>query len=403
MPVLFVPRETRAGERRVAATPETVKKLKGLGIEVRVESGAGVEAGFADEEYQAAGAQLAENLSRGASGAGVVFAVRPQKDLVAGLEPGTWLFGLLDPYQQKELLEELRKRRITAFALELLPRTTRAQSMDVLSSQASVAGYKAVLIAADALDRHFPLIMSAAGTIQAARVVILGAGVAGLQALATARRLGAIVEVSDVRPVVKEQVESLGGRFIDLPELPSGEGHGGYARELPPEWLEKQRAMLTERIALADVVITTALVPGKRAPVLLTRAMVDRLHPGSVVVDVAAPQGGNCELTQPGQVVSYRGVKILGPLNLPSELAHDASLLFARNLYAMLALFWDRKSGSLALPEGDDIVAATLLTRDGQLVHPSFQQESSSAFDDRASAPPGFVEEPRSRRHATPE
>lgn len=372
MPVLFVPRETRAGERRVAVTPETVKKLKGLGLEVQVQSGAGAEAGFPDEEYRASGAQLAEDLLSGASTAGVVFSVRPEKHLVAALKPGAWLFGLLDPYQQKDLLAELQKRQITAFALELLPRTTRAQSMDVLSSQASIAGYKAVLLAADALNRHFPLIMSAAGTIQAARVVILGAGVAGLQALATARRLGAIVEVSDVRPVVKEQVESLGGRFIDLPELPSGEGQGGYARELPPEWLEKQRAMLTERIALADVVITTALVPGKRAPVLLTRGMVDRLHPGSVVVDVAAPQGGNCELTQPGQLVTYRGVKIFGPLNLPSDLAHDASLLFARNLYAMLGVFWDRKSGSFALPEGDDIVAATLLTREGRIVHPAF-------------------------------
>ncbi len=368
MPTLFVPRETLPGERRVAATPETVKKFVAAHLNVQVERGAGIAAGFFDDDYRSAGAQLVDNLDAGTSSAQVVLTVRPGAELVAALPAEVWLFGLLDPNQQTHLLENLATRKITSFALELLPRTTRAQAMDVLSSQASIAGYKAVLLAANTLDRHFPLIMSAAGTIQPARIIILGAGVAGLQALATARRLGAVVEVSDVRLVVKEQVESLGGRFIDLPELPSAEGQGGYARELPPEWLEKQRAMLSERIALADAVITTALVPGKRAPILLTREMVERLHPGSVVVDVAAPQGGNCELTQPGEMVLHRGVRILGPLNLPSDLAHDASLLYARNLHAMLTLFLDRRSGDLRIPEADEIVTATLVTREGQIL-----------------------------------
>jgi NAD(P) transhydrogenase subunit alpha len=242
--------------------------------------------------------------------------------------------------------------------------------MDVLSSQASIAGYKAVILAADRLGKHFPMLMTAAGTIQPAKVVVIGAGVAGLQALATARRLGAHVEVSDVRPAVKEQVESLGGRFIDLPELPSGEGAGGYARELPPEFLEKQRAKLAERIAASDVVITTAQVPGKRAPVLVSRAMVEGMRPGSVVVDLAAPQGGNCELTRVGGEVEHHGVLVLGPENLAGELAGDASLVYSRNLLALVKLCVDKEK-KLALPQGDEVIDGTMVTRGGEVVHPA--------------------------------
>lgn len=374
MPTIFIPRERLPGERRVALTPESAKKLATASVEVRIETGAGEAAGYPDPSFEAAGARIVTSIREGCAGAQVVGVVRPPgTDLTEALEAESCLFGLLEPYQRQDLLARLAERKITSFALELVPRITRAQAMDVLSSQASIAGYKAVLLAANAIDRHFPLIMSAAGTVQPARVVILGAGVAGLQALATARRLGAIVEVSDIRPVVKEQVESLGGKFIDLPELPSGEGQGGYARELPPEWLAKQQAMLADRVALADVVVTTALVPGKRAPVLLTRAMVERMHPGSVVVDVAAPQGGNCELTRPGETLDHQGVRIFGPLNLPSELAHDASLLYGRNLLALLQLFLDRKSGKLQIPENDEIVRGIMVTRGGEIVHPGLR------------------------------
>lgn len=364
MPKVLVPKETRAGETRVAATPETVKKLIKAGLEVEVEPGAGERSGFLDSAYSDAGA----SLGAGWENADVVLAVTgPEPALLARMRSGAILAALLDPYKNLELTQNLAAKGVSAFSMELVPRVTRAQDIDVLSSQASIAGYKAVILAASRLGKYFPLLMTAAGTIQPSRVIILGAGVAGLQAIATAKRLGAVVEVSDIRAAVKEQVESLGGKFIELPEMPSGEGQGGYAKEMTPEFLEKQRALLTQRIALADVVITTAQVPGKKAPTLLTRAMLDTMKPGSVVVDIAAAQGGNCELTEVDQEVSYRGILILGPGNLPATLAHDASLVYSRNLLALMMLLW--KDKALAVREDDEVVRGTLLTHGGKVVN----------------------------------
>lgn len=371
MPTLFVPKEIRAGERRVAATPETVKKLIAAGFEVEVARAAGETAGITDHAYEAVGARIVAGVDPAWRAADVILKVQPPTDAEAELpKSGALLLALLDPYRNLELVRKLAARGVAAFAMELVPRTTRAQTMDVLSSQASIVGYKAVIAAADRLGKYFPLLMTAAGTIQPARIVVLGAGVAGLQALATAKRLGAVVEVSDVRPSVKEQVESLGGRFIDLPQMPSGEGQGGYARELPPEFLAQQREILTARIALADVVITTAQVPGKKAPTLVTRAMVEAMKPGAVVVDIAAAQGGNCELTKADEEVVHHHVSILGPSNLAATVAADASLLYARNLLALLMLCVTKEK-QVRLPDGDDIIEGTLVTRGGEIVHPA--------------------------------
>lgn len=367
MPKVFIPKEIQPGETRVAATPETVKKMIKAGLEVVVEAGAGSRAGFLDAAFADAGAAIAPTATA-ASGAEVVLKVAPPTAAeVAALGSGSIFASLLDPYRNAALALALAERGVSAFAMELVPRVTRAQDIDVLSSQASIAGYKAVLIAAARLGKYFPLLMTAAGTIQPSRVVILGAGVAGLQAIATAKRLGAVVEVSDIRPAVKEQVESLGAKFIELPEMPSGEGQGGYAREMTPEFLAKQRALLTQRVALADVVITTAQVPGKKAPTLLTREMVETMKPGSVVVDIAAAQGGNCELTRVDVEVDHNGVTILGPGNLPATMAHDASLVYARNLLALLMLLW--KDKELKVREEDEVVKGTLLTHGGKIVN----------------------------------
>jgi NAD(P) transhydrogenase subunit alpha len=367
---IFVPQESRPGERRVAATPETVKKLVKAGLEVEIQHQAGVAAGFVDAAYQEAGASLVASGPAASAGADVVLRVNaPSDEEAAALREGSILFSLIDPFRNLGLVRRLAERKVTSFAMELVPRTTRAQAMDVLSSQASVAGYKAVLLAASRLPKHFPQMMTAAGTVQPARVVILGAGVAGLQALATAKRLGAIVEVSDVRAAVKEQVESLGGRFIDLPEMPTAEGTGGYAKEVSKEFLDKQREILKGRVAAADVVITTAQVPGKKAPVLLARDMVEGMRPGSVVVDLAASTGGNCELTRADEEVQHGGVLVLGPSNLAATVAGDASLLYSRNVLNLLMLLW--KDKKLGLPEDDEVVTGTLLTHAGQVVHPA--------------------------------
>lgn len=367
---IFVPQETRTGEHRVAAVPETVKKLVVAGFEIEVQRGAGSAAGHPDAEYEAAGASLVASAPAAMAGADLVLRVAPPTDDEAGaLRSGSILVSLLDPYRNLGQVRRLAERGVSAFAMELVPRTTRAQAMDVLSSQASIAGYKAVLLAAGRLGKYFPQLMTAAGTIQPARVVVLGAGVAGLQALATARRLGAIVEVSDVRAAVKEQVESLGGRFIDLPEMGSAEGTGGYAKEVTREFLDRQREILTERIGHADVVITTAQVPGRKAPVLVTRAMVEAMRPGSVVVDLAASTGGNCELTEADREVRHGGVLVLGPSNLAAELAHDASLLYARNVFNLVKLLW--KDKQLSVPLEDEVVAGTLLTHEGKVVPPA--------------------------------
>ena len=368
--LIGIPLETLPGETRVAVTPETVKKLKAQGHTLRVQAGAGVAASVTDEAYVAAGADITD--AAGALGADMVLKVRsPQAAELAQMKPGSVLVGMLNPFD-KAGLQALTDAKIAAFALEAAPRTTRAQSMDVLSSQANIAGYKAVMMAADKYQRLFPMLMTAAGTIKAARVVILGVGVAGLQAIATAKRLGAVIEASDVRPSVKEQVESLGAKFIDVPyetaeEKEAAEGVGGYARPMPQSWLDRQKVEVAKRVAAADIVITTALIPGRAAPVLVTEDMVKAMKPGSVVVDLAAPAGGNCPLTEAGRTVVKHGVTLVGETNLPALVAADASALYARNVLDFLKLVFN-KEGQFHVDLEDDIVKACLMCRDGQLL-----------------------------------
>lgn len=366
MTTVFVPRESRSGERRVAATPETVRKMVAAGLTVRFEAGAGEAAHFVDARYEEAGAARVD--ANEGWGADVVLAVRtPPAEALARLRAGSVLIGFLDPYRELDAVRVLTERRVSALAIELIPRITRAQPMDALSSQASLAGYKAIVLAAARLDRYFPLLMTAAGTIPPARVVVMGAGVAGLQAVATAKRLGAVVEVSDIREAVREQVESLGGRFIDLPEAPGGEGEGGYAREMTPEFLARQREIVAARVAEADVVVTTALVPGKPAPRLVTREMVERMRPGAVIVDLAVAQGGNCELSRADEEVEHGNVLVLAPSNLAAETPLDASVLYARNLFALLECLLD--DGAIRVDLEDEVVAGALLTHDGEVRH----------------------------------
>ncbi len=368
--LIGIPSETLAGESRVAITPETVKKLKAQGHTLRVQSGAGVAASVTDEAYAAAGAEITD--AAGALGADMVLKVRnPQANELPLMKAGSVLVGMLNPFD-KAGLQALTDAKITAFALEAAPRTTRAQSMDVLSSQANIAGYKAVMMAADKYQRLFPMLMTAAGTIKAARVVILGVGVAGLQAIATAKRLGAVIEASDVRPSVKEQVESLGAKFIDVPyetaeEKEAAEGVGGYARPMPQSWLDRQKLEVAKRVAAADIVITTALIPGRAAPVLVTEDMVKAMKPGSVIVDLAAAQGGNCPLTEANQTVVKHGVTLVGETNLPALVAADSSSLYARNVLDFLKLVFN-KEGQFHIDLEDDIVKACLMCRDGQLL-----------------------------------
>jgi len=371
---VFVAKERRPGETRVAATPETVKKLVKEKIEVVVEKGAGEAASFLDSAYEAAGAQLTADLAGAWSTADIVLKISEAaqnadlgKHEADALKPGAVLLGLMSPHRNVDMVKRLVANKVSTFAMELVPRITRAQSMDVLSSQANIAGYKAVLLGAANLPRYFPLFMTAAGTIQPARVVIMGAGVAGLQAIATARRLGAIVEVSDVRPAVKEQVQSLGAKFIDLPDLESGEGQGGYAKEMSADFLAKQQAIIAARVAQADVVITTALIPGRPAPRLISADMVQKMKPGSVIVDLAVEQGGNCELSEAGKTVIKHNVKIIGEANLPASLPYDASVLFSRNVLSLLMLF--AKGGELKLDLNDEVIKGTLLTHDGAVIH----------------------------------
>jgi len=369
-----VPAETVAGETRVAVTPETAKKLKSQGHQVRVQTGAGLAASVTDEAYVAAGAAITD--AAGAFGCPLVLKVRNVSETEAALmKPGTTLVGMLNPFDA-EGLQRLATAQVTGFALEAAPRTTRAQSMDVLSSQANIAGYKAVMMAANTYQRFFPMLMTAAGTVKAARVVILGVGVAGLQAIATAKRLGAVIEASDVRPSVKEQVESLGAKFIDVPyetseEKEAAEGVGGYARPMPQSWLDRQKAEVAKRVAQADVVITTALIPGRPAPVLVTEDMVKSMKAGSVIVDLAAPQGGNCPLTVPGQTVQRHGVTLVGETNLPALVAADASSLYARNVLDFLKLVLPKAEAGadpgVKIDLEDDIVAACLMTQGGEV------------------------------------
>ena len=369
-----VPTETLVGETRVAVTPETAKKLKALGHTVRIQSGAGLAASVTDAAYVAAGAEITD--AAGAFGCDLVLKVRNvQEHEVARMKPGSALVGMLNPFDASGL-QRLASAQLTSFALEAAPRTTRAQSMDVLSSQANIAGYKAVMMAADKYQRFFPMLMTAAGTVKAARVVILGVGVAGLQAIATAKRLGAVIEASDVRPSVKEQVESLGAKFIDVPyetdeEKEAAVGVGGYARPMPQSWLDRQKAEVAKRVAQADVVISTALIPGRPAPTLITEDMVKSMKPGSVIVDLAAGKGpdgvgGNCPLSEADQTVVKHGVTLVGETNLPALVAADASSLYARNVLDFLKLVIN-KDGALHVDLEDDIVAACLMTQGGEV------------------------------------
>jgi len=369
-----IPAETAAGETRVALTPETAKKLKSQGHTVRVQAGAGIAASVTDEAYAAAGAEITD--AAGAFACDVVLKVRSPSDAEAALmQPGATLVGMLNPFDAAGL-QRLADAKLTAFALEAAPRTTRAQSMDVLSSQANIAGYKAVMMAADKYQRFFPMLMTAAGTVKAARVVILGVGVAGLQAIATAKRLGAVIEASDVRPSVKEQVESLGARFIDVPyetdeEKEAAVGVGGYAKPMPQSWLDRQKAEVAKRVAAADVVISTALIPGRAAPTLISEDMVKSMKAGSVIIDIAAGKGpngvgGNCPLSEADKTVVKHGVTIVGETNLAALVAADASSLYARNVLDFLKLLIN-KEGALHVDLDDDIVAACLMTQGGEV------------------------------------
>jgi len=369
-----VPAETRAGETRVAMTPETAKKLKAQGHSLHVQSGAGLAASVTDAAYEAVGVEITD--AAGALSCELVLKVSaPSAAELKHMKSGAALVGMLNPFDA-EGLGQLAGAGLTSFALEAAPRTTRAQSMDVLSSQANIAGYKAVMVASDKYQRFFPMLMTAAGTVKAARVVILGVGVAGLQAIATAKRLGAVIEASDVRPSVKEQVESLGGKFIDVPyetaeEKEAAEGVGGYARPMPASWLERQKVEVAKRVAMADVVISTALIPGRAAPVLVTEDMVKSMKPGSVIVDIAAGKaadgvGGNCLLTEAGKTLVKHGVTLVGETNLPALVAADASSLYARNVLDFLKLVIT-KEGEFKVDMEDDIVAACLMTQGGDV------------------------------------
>ena len=371
-----VPAESDPAEGRVAATPETVKKLLGLGASVTVQGGAGTRAGVPDRDYEGAGAGLAHSFEDTVRDADIVLKVRrPSEHETAALRRGSILVGILDPYGQDAALHALAAAGVSAFSMELMPRITRAQVMDVLSSQANLAGYRVVIDAAEQYGRAFPMMMTAAGTVPAARIFIMGVGVAGLQAIATARRLGAIVTATDVRPATKEQVESLGAKFVAVEdeEFKQAETAGGYAKEMSAAYKDKQAALVSTHIARQDIVITTALIPGRPAPRLVSAAMVESMRPGSVVMDLAVERGGNCELARPGEVVDHNGVKIVGYLNVPGRLAATASSLYARNLFAFVETLIDKERKTVAVDPDDELVKATCLTRDGAIVHPSFQ------------------------------
>ena len=368
--LIGIPLETHSGETRVAATPETVKKLVSQGHQVTVQASAGSNACVPDSAYEQAGAKIG-SAAEAFAAALVLKVVAPDETELALMKPGAVLIGMLNPFDS-DSIARMAARGIMAFALEAAPRTSRAQSLDVLSSQANIAGYKAVMLAANHYPRFMPMLMTAAGTVKAARVLELGAGVAGLQAIATAKRLGAVIEASDVRPAVKEQIESLGAKFVDVPfetdeERECAQGVGGYARPMPQSWMERQAKAVHERAKQADIVITTALIPGRKAPVLLQEATVAEMKPGSVIIDLAAAQGGNCPLTEADRVVVKHGVTIVGHTNLPAQVPADASALYARNLLDFLKLVID-KDGQFHLNLEDDIVAACLMCRDGEVV-----------------------------------
>ena len=382
MTVAFVPKETRPGETRVAVSPETIKRFTTLGLEVRVESGAGLTAGFPDSAFTEVGAKTAG--PEGWGEADLVLKVQPPTHEEAGrLKPGAVLVSHVHASNDLDLVRKLRDGRVTTLAMELVPRITRAQSMDALSSQATVGGYKAVLVGASHLPKLCPLLMTAAGTVPPARVVVFGAGVAGLMAIATARRLGCVVEATDVRMAVKEQVESLGARFIDVPGAEDMEDAGGYAKEQSEDFLRRQREEVKKRVAEADLVITTALIPGRKAPVLIDREMVASMAPGSVIVDMAVESGGNCELSKPGEVVEEVGVKIVGIPNLPATVPRHASELYAKNILALLQPFVTKGEGTLVLDFDDEVLVGCRLTHDGKVWH----ERTCEALGDPVPAP----------------
>jgi len=366
---ILIPIETASGERRVSATPSAVKKLKGLGCEVFVESSAGELSGFNDTLYKESGGEIVSKSNINIwENADVVFCVQPPSESnLSKLKKGAILLGLLNPYANEKLQKTITSQKISALSMELLPRISRAQSSDVLSSQANIAGYKAVLLAASELDRYFPMLMTAAGTVQPAKVVVLGGGVAGLQAVATAKRLGAIVFVSDIRPAVKEQVESLGARFIELPEIDEKPGEsGGYAKAVTPEFLSKQKATLTKYLSEADVAVCTAQVLGKKAPVLIDSHMIEKMRPGAVVIDLAVSQGGNCEGTKSNETIIRNGVKLIGAGELPSSVPYDASTLYAKNLTSLITPFI--KDGVINLDKEDELISGCLLSNEGVIL-----------------------------------
>lgn len=370
---IAVLKESADHEKRVAATPETIKKYIAKGFKISVVAGAGLSAAYPDADYIAAGAELVDTTDKATQDADIILCVQPPKTALK-IKPDAVLVGLLSPYNAKERLSGYASQGMTTLSMELVPRTTRAQAMDVLSSQSNLAGYRAVLEAAAEFPRAFPMMMTAAGTVPPARVFVMGAGVAGLQAIATAKRLGAIVSATDVRAASKEQVQSLGATFVmvESDEIKQAETAGGYAKEMSDDFKQKQAKLVAETLVKQDIVITTALIPGRPAPLLVTEDMVKLMRSGSVIIDLAAPQGGNCALTKVGQVVEVNGVKIIGFDNISSRIATDSSALYARNLMNLLGILVD-KDGNLALNMDDDIIKATILTKGGQIIHPNFQ------------------------------
>ena len=373
---IAVLRDRQAHEKRVAASAETIKKFIGLGAEVTVEAGAGEGSRLADQVFTDAGATIAADAAAAVSGADVILSVqRPDAAALAGVKPGAVAIGLYAPYGDREALATLAKSGAALMAMEFVPRISRAQTMDALSSQANLAGYKAVIDAAAVYGRAMPMMMTAAGTVAPARALVFGAGVAGLQAIATARRLGAIVSATDVRPAAKEQVESLGATFVAVidDEFKQAETAAGYAKPMSPEYQAKQAALIAETIKKQDIAICTALIPGRKAPVLITEEMVMSMKPGSVIVDLAVEQGGNCPLSKPGETVEVNGVTILGHINVPSRLAQDSSNLYAKNLLNLVTLLIDKQAKQLGVPWDDEIVKGALIARDGAIVHPQLQ------------------------------
>ena len=377
---LAVLKERRAAETRVAATPDTVKKLIGLGLTVAVEAGAGASAAISDADFAAAGAEIAPDASSALSGAGIVFAVQaPGPEQRALIPRGALLVCIAGAFADPDLVPALAADGIDAAAMELLPRITRAQSMDVLSSQANMAGYRAVIESAEAFQRGFPMMMTAAGTVPPARVFVIGAGVAGLQAIATARRLGAIVSATDVRPAAKEEIKSLGATYVGVEDAETAAQTGAYAREMSDAFRQKQAELMAATVAKNDIVICTALVMGRKAPVIVTQPMVDSMRAGSIIVDLAAEAGGNCAATVAGErVTTPNGVTVLGFNNWPGRIAVASSALYARNLLTFLTTFWDKDAGAPKLPESDDIVKGVMLTRGGAVVHPNFLPQQAA-------------------------